>query len=339
MSKKKEYQCLAVYLYYNEPWESFLSEAVLPYIQTTLKTGIANHFFFIRYWDRGPHIRLRFFGVKDLLEDILKPNLREHFQNYFDSKPSLRNDPDYLLEIAEEHRWLPNNTLQFEKYEAELQRYGGKIGLQIAEQQFYASSKVVLDQLASKGKDWTYEDALGTAIKLHLSFVHSLGMDATEACSFFHFFFHNWLPRSIPHLSGEDLATQAKEAMASNLDAFEEAFKSQKNSLIPFHQQLWEALEEGASFEEESMDQWLLDTRSIKTKLMAAQEKGFLEKRPLAQRYSFWPESIAQSQEQQELWMLYADFMHLTNNRLGVLNKDEGYLSYLILKSLESFAA
>ena len=34
--------------------------------------------------------------------------------------------------------------------------------------------------------------------------------------------------------------------------------------------------------------------------------------------------------------MQYADYLHLTNNRLGVLNRDEGYLAYLMMRSMEN---
>ena len=39
--------------------------------------------------------------------------------------------------------------------------------------------------------------------------------------------------------------------------------------------------------------------------------------------------------EQEQLWRIYARLIHLTNNRLGILNGDEGYLFYSLSKSLE----
>ena len=42
---------LSAYLYYNEPWETFLVEAVEPYVKTVMQTGIAEQYFFIRAID------------------------------------------------------------------------------------------------------------------------------------------------------------------------------------------------------------------------------------------------------------------------------------------------
>lgn len=36
-----------------------------------------------------------------------------------------------------------------------------------------------------------------------------------------------------------------------------------------------------------------------------------------------------------ERWLIYDSYVHMTNNRSGVLNRDEGYLGYLMAKSVE----
>ena len=336
MSKEQKYQCLAVYLYYNEPWENFLSEAVLPYVKTTLQTGIATHFFFLRYWEQGPHIRLRFFGAETMLQEVLRPNLQEHFQTYFNSKPSTRIEPDFASSAESDYRWQANNSMLFSQYEPEWQRYGGMQGVAIAEQHFYASSQIVLQNMADKAEKWTYEDGLGTAIKLHLSFVFGLGMNKRAAHSFFHFVFHNWLPRSVRFQKNTKDDANTNTEILQNLEAFESAFVQQKNMLIPFHRQLWDALESQAEFEEKHLNNWLKKTQFIDARLKEVQEEGVLLDRPLAYRYSFWPESTAQSGEEKERWMHYADYMHMTNNRLGILNQDEGYLAFLMMKSIEN---
>ena len=114
---------LSAHLYYNEPWETFLTEAVAPYVETVLKTGIAESYFFIRYWERGPHIRLRFKGEASVLEEVLKPNLIEHFATYFKEHPASRTEPEYPENYPKEYYWLPNNSIQFESYERELRSF------------------------------------------------------------------------------------------------------------------------------------------------------------------------------------------------------------------------
>ncbi|MEM9921267.1 MAG: thiopeptide-type bacteriocin biosynthesis protein [Bacteroidota bacterium] len=327
---------LSVHLYYNEPWEIFLTKAIEPYIRTTLDTGIAEQFFFIRYWDRGPHIRLRIKGQQDLFQQLLRPNLEEHFLSYFDSIPSTRTDPNYPKAFPDDLKWLPNNTVQYIDYQPERERYGGTVGLQLAESHFHLSSSIVLAMLRQQGSDWHYDDAMGAAIKLHLSFVAAAGFDATEAFHFFNFFFSNWLPHSFRYfhkrLSKQEYLQQADET----LEAFRLAFESQKDILLPYHESLWEALmDEEAVFEEKLLNEWIEGNRKLKLRIDDAFEHNSI-RRPFD--YEFSPVLKQRlSRAQMVRWMFYADYLHMTNNRLGVLNKDEGYLAYLMKECLQAF--
>ena len=67
---------LSAYLYYHEPWETFITKAVSPFIDKMLEKHLVKRFFFIRYWEKGPHIRLRFQGNKQTIEEKIKPNLK-----------------------------------------------------------------------------------------------------------------------------------------------------------------------------------------------------------------------------------------------------------------------
>ena len=34
----------------------------------------------------------------------------------------------------------------------------------------------------------------------------------------------------------------------------------------------------------------------------------------------------------QERWAIYDSYVHMTNNRLGILNRDEAYLAYIMVE-------
>jgi len=51
-------------------------------------------------------------------------------------------------------------------------------------------------------------------------------------------------------------------------------------------------------------------------------------------KYSFDVEE-AYSDAKLERWMHMADYMHMTNNRLGILNRDESYMAFLLTESLQ----
>ena len=76
---------LSVHLFYNEPWEEFLQKAVEPYVNTAIQTGIATQYFFIRYWERGPHIRLRLKGDVEMINTILKVIQIQQIRSFFDA--------------------------------------------------------------------------------------------------------------------------------------------------------------------------------------------------------------------------------------------------------------
>ena len=197
---------LAAYLYRGEPWEALLTEAVQPFVQQVLINGWADSFFFIRYWERGPHIRLRFKGDAVVLESQLRPALTAHFTRYFRQYPSQRADP--ARQLPPGSQWFPNDSVQFIPYEPETDRYGGPVGVAIAERQFACASRVVLATLAAS-RTWNYDRALGTAIQLHLLFAYATGMDLEEARAFFTLVYTQWAPRAYVPPQGATAPGQA----------------------------------------------------------------------------------------------------------------------------------
>lgn len=335
MSKGQKNSWLAAHLYYNEPWEEFLTKAVEPYVSSIMGAGVIDQYFFVRYWDRGPHIRIRFKGESTVIEQLFRPNLVEHFENYFEDRPSKRTNPNYPVNFPEEFKWLPNNSVQFFNYEPEFERYGGPVGVQIAEEHFQISSDVALHSIKEKGFKWTYDDALGAAVKLHLSFIYTMGFDLISAVSFFRMIFYNWLPRSFRFYTKGLSREEYQKLSNETIDSFSRAYEMQKSALLPFHQSLWEGLEAKSEFDDENINTWISKNKVIKEKLNIALENKQLTPRKLTYQL---PVEIVQSisTDQELLWNFYADYIHMTNNRLGILNKDEGYLGFLIMQSLKA---
>lgn len=331
MDKQQNDTWLSVQLYYNEPWEDFLQKAVEPYVNTAIQTGIAHQYFFIRYWEKGPHIRLRLKGNAEMVNTILKPNLEEHFTHYFESKPSRRIEPNYPPNFSSDLKWHPNNSIGYNEYQPELNRFGGKIGTQLSERQFMLSSKVILEFIKIKGKSWSYDDAMGAAIKLHLSFIHAAGFDLDSSIQFFDFFTKNWLPYTFKNieeqLNKEDFNIQS----GLSIDAFEKAFSNQREVLIPFHVSLWEALGSNDEFEESILNYWVTENLEIISELTGNFKEGNLTLRAQPHSYPVKPAN----HNNELVWSILADYIHLTNNRLGILNRDESYLSFIMMRCLE----
>ncbi|KAA5541579.1 thiopeptide-type bacteriocin biosynthesis protein [Adhaeribacter rhizoryzae] len=324
---------LSAHLFYNEPWEEFLKKGVMPFVQQILTNRQAEQFFFIRYWEKGPHIRLRFKGNPEVLENQVKPKLVPYFSDYFQANPSQRTDPARLSEIPAAYQWYPNNSIQFIPYEPETERYGGEAGILIAERQFQASSEAVLAVLQEKN-NWDYDQALGTAIQLHLGFAFAAGMDFAETVSFFASIFRNWLPRACFSYPQQLTPAKIKVRQETVLKAFRNTYQKQKAFLLPLFTQLWQALENQNEFEQAWFNKWLSQMRAVNAALRQAQATGQLH--TPAGYANLFPETALQ--EPQQRWAIYDSYIHMTNNRLGILNRDEGYLGYLIKEGLTEMA-
>jgi hypothetical protein len=92
-------------------------------------------------------------------------------------------------------------------------------------------------------------------------------------------------------------------------------------------------LSNGNEFEDEQFNQWILQNREIRLALETAAKKQQLDPREHSYQLPAEVEN-ALDVNQELLWNFYADYIHMTNNRLGILNKDEGYLGFLIMQSL-----
>jgi thiopeptide-type bacteriocin biosynthesis protein len=324
---------LAGHLYYSGNWESFLTQAVSPFIDQVVSQGLATQFFFIRYWERGPHIRLRFKGEMDVLERVVKPQFKQFFLHYYERYPSQREEPTWVQDLAAEQRWFPNNSLQFIAYEAEVERYGGPEGIRLSEKQFQASSRAVL-ALLQDSENWGYDRALGAAIQLHLTFAAALGMDAYATAQFYTQVSRHWLNRVYPVAS--QLTDRERTArQQATLAAYVHTFAHQRTTLVPYHEVLWNALTMGVEFDHPWLNQWRNDMEQLAAALRVAQHS----QRLIIPRCFRYDPSINITEEKQQLWPILESYVHMTNNRLGILNRDESYLGYVMQQSLTALSA
>lgn len=320
---------LAAYLYHAEPWEQFLLKIMKPFVDDVIKKALAEQFFFIRFWERGPHIRLRFKGDTDTLQNQIKPQLENYFLSYFKEHPSVRQDPDDMNKWPVDQQWLPNDSVQYIEYDPEVERYGGPYAILTAEKQFEASSRTVL-AVIEESDSWDYDRALGAAIQLHLGFTFALGMNLAEAVEFYSRIARHWFASAYGYTAGIS-PEELKKRQEITMKAFEENFERQKTTLVTFHQTLWSALTEGMEFEQEWLNLWIRRMRAIADELKDIQQQN-----KLVIPQWFQPEPDKKTPvDQQYWWPVLESYIHMTNNRLGILNRDEAYLGYLIKESLK----
>lgn len=111
-----------------------LTDVMWPLIHDALAAGIIDRWFFIRFADPHPHLRLRFHGSPETLHRDLLPALEAR------AAPLLDNGQAWRLQIQE--------------YRREVERYGGAAGIGLAEQWFHIDSEAVVHVLrALPGSD------------------------------------------------------------------------------------------------------------------------------------------------------------------------------------------
>ncbi len=317
MSVKAPTKWLTVCLHYNEPWEDFLTNAVKPYIDVVMQAGVAERFFFRRSWERGPNIRLWFKGSSFVLENMLKPNLKEHFLQYFESRPSLLVHPQYPAGLPEEYKWHPNNSVQFIDQDPELKSMGNAHEWLLCEKQFQASSQIVLNILKNHTQHWNYNEMISSAIRLHLSFVYASGFTLEEAVRFFQWMTENWAHRH--EKNHEDKRTSS--GRETTIRSFHKIFELQKKDIVPYHAALWELFKQYRKIEDPELIRWFHVSSNTNVELSLALESGQL--------------STGDQDHQLMRWKYFSKFISLVNNQLGIASKNEGYLFYVLAQSLQ----
>jgi hypothetical protein len=146
---------LSAHLYYHDPLDPLLTGMVAPLVQELAVAGLARRFFFLRYWDGGPHLRLRLWTAAGAREPV-EARVVERYAEFTRAHPA----PDrldvagYRRRAAELARWEgltgyapephPNNSLAFVPYRPEHHRYGHGGGLAAVERHFAESSRIAL---------------------------------------------------------------------------------------------------------------------------------------------------------------------------------------------------
>ncbi|WP_309896486.1 lantibiotic dehydratase [Archangium sp.] len=140
--------------------ERLLGGALGEAVRQAVASGAVDRWFFIRYQDPEPHLRLRFHGASErLLAEVL---------------PRLSAACAAVLEEGSGWR------VQLDTYQREVERYGGPVGIALAEELFQADSEAVLDLLQSYGGEAGSEARWRLALKGMDALLDDLGLSLEE---------------------------------------------------------------------------------------------------------------------------------------------------------------
>jgi thiopeptide-type bacteriocin biosynthesis protein len=298
---------ISAHLFYAQPWERFLAEAVKPLVDELRDDHPAMQYFFIRYWEKGPHIRLRIKIQDPDTRQMIQSRLHTWFETYFRSYPSS------LPDSTHDNGNYPNNSVQFIPYQRETDRYGGEEAILLAERVFQRSSDTVLSLVASSPATWDYTTAMGHAITLQLIFLLKAGMSLETMITYCRF-----ATGSLSFMTDRMMAGSPQEKRRLVDETFARSFEGQRAQLAPYVGYIREAIA-GAGLNDDVLERWAEDIAHCLQELYRLNGLRLLTGTT-------------------QPWAIMNSYAHMTNNRLGVHNRDEPFIFYLLQRALEEGA-
>lgn len=289
-------QWSAIHFHFEDSMTGVMRDFILPTLLEALCRGELVAFFVVRYWVGGPHLRVRIGGVCGKERELVK-------------------------RLSHRTRW--NNLgfwprLKVTSYDPEVQRYGGLDTMPICEAQFMLSSLnawMTLDRNRMETPSRLVERVLLPTAARDYMFLLSLAYTPAMAVAILRSYVKTWL--TSPGRSGSDVldAREMEEQLhiyVSNmprdvLESLAECWRSAKGMLVRL----------GAPFDsadaELSEEEWLRKNGII---LSLLRQRGLKLESPRGVR-------------------VMTSLIHMNNNRLGVVNRDEAFLARLCQRTLE----
>ncbi|HEV2377314.1 MAG TPA: thiopeptide-type bacteriocin biosynthesis protein [Streptosporangiaceae bacterium] len=152
---------VSAHLFCHTSLDGLLTDAVRPTVLELTESGAVAGFFFLRYWDGGPHVRLRLLARDPAGQWLARRCVRERCGSYL--RAHLAAEPLDVAGYAEGagqmaqlegvesyHRVpLPDGSLRFIPYQRDYGRYGGDTVMTAVERHFMDASRIALSLVAA----------------------------------------------------------------------------------------------------------------------------------------------------------------------------------------------
>lgn len=175
--------------------DTFLTTQLGPQLAADVEAGHIGGWYFLRYWETGPHLRVR---VRDAPASYVE-DLAERIAKLIANAPHALVDHDpsaYHASIgAPDTEWLPHGDVREVPYVPETTRYGGPAALPVAEELFCRSTEVALALLPATR---TQSAKLSAAFRLAMVTATALGFDRPGAAAWLRSLATSWRQVSEP---------------------------------------------------------------------------------------------------------------------------------------------
>jgi thiopeptide-type bacteriocin biosynthesis protein len=299
-----EEKWISIYIYHETFFEKVIIELLKPMINSLVTKRQVKSFFFIRYWEGGPHLRFRVLVNEKVNKERIKCFLEKQITDYF----------------------VINNikfSIRHEDYIRELNRYGGRGCIITAENHFENSSKIIMNIIEDNYSQWKYSMSISVSIQMNLIFAKRTILSLEDTILFFSSIYQNRLHFSIQNNKKPiDLNVSIKELV----QAFSKLYINQKNKIDFLVKTIW--MENN---DERWLKEWSCNCKHLKVLMDEALSNDLIIK-PNSLMYI---NNDKLSNDNRVLWTIYESYIHMSNNRLGVRIQDESFVAFLIVNSLK----
>ena len=278
---------------------------VWPLVSKLKENRWSTQFFFIRYNERGPHIRLRFKlpdlesarEVRDFVEDYLREGSGK--ATPFLGGTSIPNEG-----VGTNHNWY-----EWTEYQPETYRYGGPRALIPTHLLFESCSLAALKIIESLTED--RRKRIAKALLAMVILTHAFGLDGMRAAAWFNTYSNNYKPKFF-----------GANNLARVDNAFDKKFHQQGEAIVATVTSVRDRLRHRLGIAP-GLDQLALGARDFCNSVFELVESGHIETKEGTVRS--WPEFLGK---------ILPSHVHMMNNRLGILPAEEGFLAHMLDRSL-----
>ncbi len=333
---KVDERWLAVYVFYTGNARPLLTDCVKPLFERLTAEGLVCGYFFLHYWLEGPHVRVRFkptegnrdavvSAAEEAVKDFLKrrPSLYEvksdFYVGLYNTLFELEFEPESRVQYLTEDgkmRLRKNNSFSWEQYEPEYDKYGGPVGVELAEWHFERSSDLVLDALTGMNVHMRTVQ-LGLSIQLMMVMASVFLDEEAQLDEFlegYRDFWHDSF-RTTDLVSGRN---------------FDYGYEAMADSLVERFTIIRSAVHSGQGDRlTGTLGQWAEHCAELRRRIDDLSAAGRLV-------FTDWEgegRSAVTDTGEARLRLLWP-CMHMTNNRLHITITDEAYLAHALLRAL-----
>lgn len=300
-------------------FDELLCKCIFPTVRNLQRDGFCKEWFFLRYWEGGPHIRIRFLknSYTDRVDDKIRTAVSLFMKEHPLEKELIKEEYysnhkfDGEKQEIEKLPWYKNGSVIRFPYIPEIERYGGEQAIQVSEHIFMVSSEAVAELL--KQVEDNHHKRFVIALDLMILTAFCLGVKKQDLSHFFLWYAKYW--------------SKFVNDPENNRKQIEDSYSRQEERLQKRFKALVEFLNSSSTHPIYSQYVENLNSDCQRLENLAKQK----------QLYPQYENNILNSESSTLIGRVAFSQIHMTNNRLGINTNFEfnlGYFLHLITKEV-----